>query len=78
MVAIGTKVNPVPDELALVFANDAPAWMRLEPQSVSGDPTPGIEARVHDATWLLARQWQFGEFQGEDAGTPVSVSVTSI
>jgi hypothetical protein len=76
MVAIGTKVNPVPDELALVFANDAPAWMRLEPQSVSGDPTPGIEARVHDATWLLARQWQFGEFQGEDAGTPVSVSVT--
>ena len=28
-------------------------------------------ARVHDPLWLLARQWQVGEFQGEDAGTPV-------
>jgi len=24
--------------------------------------------------WLLARQWQFNEFQGEDAGTPLRVS----
>jgi hypothetical protein len=25
--------------------------------------------------WLLARQWQLGEFQGEDAGSPLSVDV---
>jgi hypothetical protein len=31
---------------------------------------------VHDALWLLARQWQFGEFNGKDAGTPVSVRAT--
>jgi hypothetical protein len=31
----------------------------------------GLEMRVHDPLWLLARQWQFGEFQGEDAGTPI-------
>jgi hypothetical protein len=76
MDAIGTTRTTVPEELAAVFANDAPGWTRLEPQSVSGDPTPGIEARVHDAAWLLARQWQLGEFQGEDVGTPVSVSVS--
>ena len=31
----------------------------------------GLEMRIHDPLWLLARQWQFGEFQGEDTGSPV-------
>jgi hypothetical protein len=31
---------------------------------------------VHDALWFLARQWQIGEFNGKDAGTPVSVQAT--
>ncbi len=56
---------------------DPPTWTRLEPQSTTGDPRPGIEARVHDPLWLLARQWQLGEFQGEDAGTPITVRVVS-
>jgi hypothetical protein len=29
-----------------------------------------LAARLRDPLWLLARQWQFGEFQGEDAGSP--------
>ena len=31
---------------------------------------------MHDPLWLLARQWQFGEFEGEDAGSPVSVTAS--
>jgi peptidoglycan hydrolase-like protein with peptidoglycan-binding domain len=54
-----------------------PGWTRLEPQSVAGDPKPGLEMRVHDPLWMLTRQWQLGEFAGEDAGTPVSVRVAS-
>ena len=54
-----------------------PTWTRLEPQSKSGDPRPGIEARVHDPLWLLGRQWQLGEFEGEDAGTPLTVRVVT-
>ncbi|MFN3273657.1 MAG: hypothetical protein ACK41U_03220 [Paracoccus sp. (in: a-proteobacteria)] len=54
-----------------------PAWTRLEPQSLSGDPQPGISAGVHDPMWLLGRQWQMGEFRGEDCGTPVSVRITA-
>src|SRR3954451_25028970 len=50
-----------------------PSWTRLEPQSAAGDPRPGIEARLHDPLWLLGRQWQLGEFEGEDAGTPITV-----
>jgi hypothetical protein len=30
-----------------------------------------LQARIYDPLWLLARQWQFGEFQGEDNGSPV-------
>src|SRR5512138_2951260 len=30
-----------------------------------------LQARVSDPLWLLARQWQFGEFQGSDSGSPV-------
>lgn len=31
----------------------------------------GLQARVHDPLWLLARQWQAGEFKADDAGSPV-------
>jgi hypothetical protein len=54
-------------------------WNRIEPRCRTNDPTPGLEARVHDPLWLLARQWQIGEFDGRDAGSPVSATVqTSI
>ncbi len=54
-----------------------PALTRLEPQSISGDPAPGVEARIADPLWLLGRQWQLGELLGEDVGTVVSVTVKS-
>ena len=46
-------------------------WTRIEPQTSSAGVDTGFAARVHDPLWLLARQWQVGEFQGEDAGTPI-------
>ena len=54
-----------------------PSWTRLEPQSVTGDPRPGLEARVHDPLWLLCRQWQLGELEGDDAGSPLGVEVSA-
>lgn len=59
------------------MARGTPSWTRLEPQSVSGDPRPGLEARVHDPLWLLCRQWQLGELEGEDAGSPVGVELAT-
>ncbi len=50
------------------------SWSRLEPQG--NDPSLGsLAARIADPLWMLARQWQFGEWQGEDAGSPVEVRV---
>ena len=30
-----------------------------------------LRAEVRDALWMLTRQWQLGEFRGDDAGSPV-------
>jgi len=56
---------------------DPPTLVRLEPDSITGDPAPGSEARIADPAWMLGRQWQFGELTGEDAGSVVSVRVAS-
>ena len=45
--------------------------MRLEPVSRNSEMKASLQARVYDPLWLLARQWQLGEFQGEDNGSPV-------
>ena len=47
------------------------SWMRLEPVSRNSEMKASLQARVYDPLWLLARQWQLGEFQGEDNGSPV-------
>ncbi|GAB2867921.1 hypothetical protein GCM10022221_80950 [Actinocorallia aurea] len=36
----------------------------------------GLAARIHDPLWLLGRQWQFGEFQHEDATSAAWVDAT--
>jgi hypothetical protein len=48
-------------------------WSRLEALPVTPDLEPGLQARIADPLWMLGRQWQFNEFQGEDAGTPIDV-----
>ncbi|MCA3501797.1 MAG: hypothetical protein IOD05_00715 [Rhodobacter sp.] len=47
------------------------AWARLEPRSRQVEFDTALQARVHDPLWMLARQWQFSEFKGEDAGSPI-------
>lgn len=44
---------------------------RLEPRARRTDFGPALAASVADAAWFLARQWQMGEFHGEDAGSAV-------
>lgn len=46
-------------------------YARLEPASPSEDLDGGFAAPLADPAWLLGRQWQLGEHQGEDAGSPV-------
>ena len=46
---------------------------RLEPDLGRRDLAAGFAAAVHDPAWFLARQWQLGEHQGENASSPVRV-----
>lgn len=52
-------------------------WTRLEPLPRSADFTTGLRGEIADPLWLLARQRQFGEFRGEDAGSPVQAQLTA-
>jgi hypothetical protein len=47
------------------------SWIRLEPRCRADDMNEAVRARIYDPLWMLARQWQAAEFQGEDTGTPV-------
>jgi hypothetical protein len=48
-------------------------WNRLEPRPRSPEVADTLAAKIRDPLWMLTRQWQFGEFQGEDAGSPAWV-----
>ena len=47
---------------------------RLETQPTAINLKSGLQAALADPLWLLSRQWQFNEFQGEDAGTPLKLA----
>jgi hypothetical protein len=50
------------------------SWLRLEGAARDPDLTEGLSARIADPLWKLARQWQVGEFHGEDAASPILVT----
>lgn len=49
-------------------------WNRINPIVSVQNIEQHLSARVRDPLWILSRQWQLGEFQGEDAGSPAFVS----
>jgi hypothetical protein len=51
-------------------------WSRLEALPYTPDLQPGLQAQIADPLWFVARQDQFGEYLGENAGTPVEVRLT--
>src|ERR1041385_8924770 len=50
-------------------------WNRLEGRRRRPDFSRALKAEVRDPLWMLTRQWQMGEFIGEDAGSPVTAKV---
>ncbi len=46
-------------------------WTRIEPQPRDGSMQRSLQAQVRDPLWMMARQWQVGEFIGDDSGSPV-------
>ncbi|TDW97486.1 hypothetical protein [Dinghuibacter silviterrae] len=50
-------------------------YNRLEAAPRTQDLNQSLSAQVRDPLWMLTRQWQFGEFQAEDAGSPIQATI---
>lgn len=50
-------------------------WNRLEGRPRADKFDRALRAEVRDALWMVTRQWQMGEFQGDDAGSPIFAKV---
>ncbi len=69
-----SKFNPTAEQYRKASLT---GYNSLIPMPTSIDFDRNLKAEVHDPLWFLARQWQMGEFQGEDAGSPAFVRVES-
>jgi len=45
----------------------------VETRTRNADLNESLSFRIHDPLWMLTRQWQFGEFRGNDAGSAIVV-----
>lgn len=52
-------------------------WNRLEPRPRAPSISQTLAAQIRDPLWMLTRQWQFGEFHGEDAASIAYVELAA-
>ena len=64
---LSIAVNDVLIDTQLYRIRRIIAFNRLETRPRTTDFTRSLRAEVRDPLWMLTRQWQFGEFNGEDA-----------
>jgi hypothetical protein len=60
---------------SLVALPSITTWTRLEPLPREGSMQRSLQAQIRDGLWMIARQWQLGEFLGDDAGSPVDATL---
>ena len=58
-------VNPIP------YIPTVTLWNRIEGRPRTVDFNRALKAEVRDALWMISKQWQTGEFQGEDAASAI-------
>ena len=61
--------------LSTAFRPAITMWNRLEGRARREEFNRSLRAEVRDPLWMLTRQWQLGEFKGEDAGSAAKVRV---
>jgi len=50
-------------------------WNRLEGRPRTHDFDRALKAEIRDPLWMLTKQWQMGEFEGDDAGSPIEAKI---
>lgn len=59
---------------AAYMVQGGPTFQRLEGVAVGRTLEDGLQARIADPNWFIARQWQAGEFRGELSASPVLIT----
>jgi hypothetical protein len=73
--------EPITDLAGALSRREFPTvgvWNRLEGRPRTTDFARALRAEVRDPLWLLARQWQLGEFRGTDGGSPVTATYSVV
>jgi hypothetical protein len=73
-VALDTPVA-LAASLALQELPTVRRWNRLEGRPRGRALDQAIRAEIRDPLWNLSKQWQLGEFRGEDAASPSQASI---
>jgi hypothetical protein len=68
----GTVITDIRAALSQRLFPTVALWNRLEGRPRTTEFDRALRAEVRDPLWMLARQWQLGEFSGQDAGSPVT------
>lgn len=66
--------SPLRADLRHALQPEIQGQFRLETDPLGSGYDEALAARVADPLWMLTRQWQFREFDGEDAGSPLDVA----
>jgi len=69
------NITDMPEALGARRFPTVTTWNRLEGRPRTVNFTRALRTEIRDALWMLTRQWQVGEFSGEDAGSPVFAKV---
>lgn len=73
-ITIKDAVSLQPAFLSVIFQL---GWSRLEVLPYTPDLAPALQAAIADPLWMLGRQWQFSEFKGNDAGSPIDLRIAT-
>jgi len=78
MTVLTDVINAHPELLLEQYRDPAvTAYNRLEARPRAHDFTRSLKAEVRDALWMITRQWQMGELQAEDAGSPIDARLVT-
>ncbi|WP_439377584.1 hypothetical protein [Amycolatopsis lexingtonensis] len=73
--------EPITDLAGALSRREFPTvgvWNRIEGRPRTTDFARALRAEVRDPLWLLARQWQLGEFRATDGGSPVTATYSVV
>jgi hypothetical protein len=71
-----SRVLPLPIG-PLLLGPEIRGWNRLEGRPRAENFERSLRAEVRDPLWFLTRQWRFGEFDGQDAGSPIEARLAT-